>query len=50
MKTLTLKVPEPLSAQLENKAKAEGMSKSEIVRYALRKYLEEHPPTILMKD
>ncbi len=48
MEVMTLKLPKPLKAQLENKAKSEGTSKSEIVRHALRRYLEDHPPAILM--
>ena len=43
LEVITLKIGKGLKAQLESRAKAEGTSKSEIVRYALRKYLEERP-------
>ncbi len=39
MKTISLKVSEPLLRQLEQAARARGQSKSEVVRAALRGYL-----------
>jgi predicted transcriptional regulator len=39
MKTLTLKIPEILQVQLEAFARAKGLSRSEIIRRALREYI-----------
>lgn len=50
MDIMSIKMPKALKAQLENKAKAEGVSQSEVIRYSLRKYLEEYPPTQVMQE
>ena len=38
MKTLSLKLPEMLFLQVERETKIEGVSKSELLRIALKKY------------
>ena len=40
MKTLTLKVPERLNAELEESARAEGLSKSEFIRDAIEEQVK----------
>jgi metal-responsive CopG/Arc/MetJ family transcriptional regulator len=51
MKTLSLKLPDPLRRKLERKARERGLSKSEVVRAALEQYLDSeraiHPESAL---
>ena len=44
MRTISLKVPEDLLAQIENEAKARGITKSLLVRESLEKALCKTPP------
>ena len=41
MKTISLKLPNPIDARLESRARELGKTKSEITREALARFLEE---------
>jgi predicted transcriptional regulator len=40
MATLTLRIPDPLDKALERQSAASGLSKSDVAREALRRYLQ----------
>jgi predicted DNA-binding protein len=44
MRTISLKLPDELLAQLDRKAKARRVTKSRLVRESLEKALHERPP------
>jgi len=48
--TVSSRIPEPLNASLEEAAQARGAFRSEIVRRALRYYVEENPDGIPVLD
>jgi len=48
--TVSSRIPEPLNASLEEAAKARGAFRSEVVRRALRYYVEENPDVIPVLD
>jgi len=48
--TVSSRIPEPLNASLEEAAKSKGAFQSEVVRRALRYYVEENPDGIPVLD
>lgn len=46
MKTLTVRLPEELAAELEAEAERRGLSKSDIVRERLERARPEPPPSL----
>jgi metal-responsive CopG/Arc/MetJ family transcriptional regulator len=48
--TVSSRIPEPLNASLEEAANARGAFRSEIVRRALRYYVEQNPDNIQSLD
>lgn len=48
--TVSSRIPEPLNASLEEAANARGAFRSEIIRRALRYYIEQNPDAIQSFD
>lgn len=45
-RTMTLRLPDELHAQLRERAKAEDRSIAQVIRVATRHYLQVHDPTV----